>query len=396
MTTEQWFRRRGFGYWKESMQAIDRTGRVGVIGAGIVGLAAAFELERRGIEYDIFEYAAPGGGQSRGESRIFRHAHDDPRLIELAVRSRHLWGDWEREFGAQLISPDGVVSTGRKSLGRLALMRQVEPGIAAEEIGPARLREVLPLLASYEGPAVLDEEGGTIRTRLTIASLIERVGAFLIPVKVDAIEILNGGQAAVRAGGIRRVYDAVLVCAGLGTDRLATLNEVAIPVQVEAQIRRTYPIRPGHRHGLASIRDSSEAHGPGCIYGSPIRGDALYSVGLSEGVGVSANGLINWDQIERLAERTDDWVREAMPGLDADEGDGLTCWATRLPWSPDGLGIWQQGPVFHVIGNNLFKMAPVLAESLVDAALDGSVPEGLRPVDRLGAHSGTASLNASS
>lgn len=369
------------------MRVPDITRRVGVIGAGIVGLAVAFELERRGIEYDLFEYGAPGGGQSGGESRIFRHGHDDIRLVELAVRSREIWTDWEKEFDVQLISRGGVVSIGPKSLRRLELMRQVDADIAAAEIGPAQLKEALPALATYNGPTVLDEDGGAIRTRLSIASLLERVGAFLIPVKVDAVEILDNGQAAIRAGGIRRVYDSVLVCAGLGTDRLAALNEVAIPVQVEAQIRVTYPILPGQPGGMASIRDSSERHAPGPVYGSPVRGDEFYSVGLSEGIEVSANGLINWDRIERLSDITDDWVRKSMPGLDPEHGEGLTCWLTRLPWSPDGLAIWQRGPTFHIVGNNLFKLAPAVAEKMVEAALEGSVPEGLRPADRLGSTS---------
>lgn len=367
------------------MSSLQRTGRVGVVGAGIVGLAAAWELEQRGIEFDVFEYGAPGGGQSRGESRIFRHAHDDPRLIELALRSRRMWREWEHQFGVQLISPDGVVSIGPGLTDQLELMREVEPGIRAREISPARLREILPILSPYDGRIVLEEEGGAIRTRLTIASLIQRVGTCLIPVKVDAVEILDGGQAAIRAGGIRRVYDAVIVCAGLGTDRLAVLNEVAIPVQVDAQIRVTYPIRPDRHQGMASIRDRSGGHGADGIYGSPVRGDSHYSVGLSQTGAVSANGLIDWDQMGRLARRTDDWVREAMPGLDADRGESLTCWVTRMPWSSDGFGIWQRGPVFHLVGNNLFKLAPLLAEVLADAAVDGFVPEGFRPEGRLGA-----------
>lgn len=369
------------------MEAIERTSRIGVVGAGVVGLSVAYELERRGIEYDIFEYGAPGGGQSGGESRIFRHGHDDPRLVEMALRSRRIWRDWEREFGVELISPDGVVSVGPKSLDRLAMIRQVDPDNAAEEIGPARLREALSIYGSYEGPAVLDVGGGAIRTRLTIASLIGRVGACLIPVKVDAIEILGEDKAAVRASGIRRVYDAVIVCAGLGTDRLAALNEVEIPIDVEAQIRVTYPIRPGHRRRQASIRDSSRRHGSGCVYGSPVwgvSGELQYSVGLSHAAAIDAAGLVDRDQMSRLVADTDEWVRQAMPGLDPDAGDGMTCWVTGLPWSQDGIAVWHEGPVFHLAGNNMFKMAPALGEILVDAAVAGIVPEGLRPEDRLG------------
>ena len=96
------------------------TTRVAVIGAGIVGLATARALERRGFTCLLFEQGAPGGGQSAGESRIFRHAHNDPRQFELAVRARRDWKEWEAEFGVQLISPDGAMAIGAESVSRLS------------------------------------------------------------------------------------------------------------------------------------------------------------------------------------------------------------------------------------------------------------------------------------
>ena len=65
--------------------------RVGVVGAGIVGLATAYELAALGTNVTVYERATPGAGQSGGESRIFRHAHDDERLVALAVESRARW-----------------------------------------------------------------------------------------------------------------------------------------------------------------------------------------------------------------------------------------------------------------------------------------------------------------
>ena len=99
---------------------------VAVVGAGIVGLFVAAELAERGIPVTVYERAAPGGAQSGGDSRIFRHGHDDVRLVALAQRSLGLWHEWEARLGAELLAADGVVVLGPRVEERMAVFAEAD------------------------------------------------------------------------------------------------------------------------------------------------------------------------------------------------------------------------------------------------------------------------------
>ena len=107
---------------------------VGVVDAGVIGLSTAFALIESGASVAVYERGVPGDSQSGGESRIFRHVHDDPRLVALARESRGGWRQWEERFGEELLSREGVVAVGRAAERRLEVLRDVG-GIRA---GPDR------------------------------------------------------------------------------------------------------------------------------------------------------------------------------------------------------------------------------------------------------------------
>lgn len=64
-----------------------RATRVAVVGAGVVGLAAAAELRWAGADVRLFERAVPGQAQSQGMTRIFRFTYPlRPAYRELPVQ----------------------------------------------------------------------------------------------------------------------------------------------------------------------------------------------------------------------------------------------------------------------------------------------------------------------
>src|SRR4029434_8201185 len=91
--------------------SVSRTG-LAVVGVGISGLSVAYALLRRGMEFRVFESAAPGSGQSAGRTRVFRHGHDDERLVRPAGRARAEWERLEEELGVRLLGRQGVLICG--------------------------------------------------------------------------------------------------------------------------------------------------------------------------------------------------------------------------------------------------------------------------------------------
>jgi sarcosine oxidase len=341
-----------------------------VIGAGVVGLAAAANLLDRGLDVACFERSEPGQGQSAGRTRQFRHLHREPELIELAVRAREGWLRWERRFGRTLLGQEGALRAGAEPVELDALRAAGVPAVALDA-DAARRR--FPIAGDLAGMLLWDPLAGAIRGAEAAAALADRLGAALHRGDVSSIIVRpDGDSVEVRTGYGVHMAERCVVCAGAGTDRLVRPLGLDIRQERQAHVRLSFRsvVAPGFPLPCFSDRrgPSSDA-----VYALTDLDDR-YSVGLAAvteypGVGDLAGEVPPGVDLNSQRERIIAYVRRVLPGLDPRPVDEVLRLTTTTPENPeDGFEISSEGPVVAVAGPNLFKFAPVIGEGLAEAA----------------------------
>jgi sarcosine oxidase len=340
--------------------AVLRT-EVAVVGAGITGLSVGFALRRRGVDFRVFEAGVPGSGQSAGRTRVFRHGHDDDRLVALAVRARVEWERLERELGVRLLGRQGVLICGPNVAERAAAFEV--GGVPARLVDRDGQASVLPVLAPPEDEALLDELGGAIDVRAAIDRLADALGDRLVTGTVFRAKAVGGGAELHTSEGIVSTK-RVVVCAGAQVEPFADELGLEIPLEIEVHTRASFRVRePGG--SLACLQDRSNVHGE-TVYAAPMPDGREYAIGL---------GSEHEPPVEEALARLTAYVERGTPGLDPEPASVRLCKTSILPWGADALAVWRSGTVDVLAGANLFKFAPLLGELLAESRAGELAPE---------------------
>jgi sarcosine oxidase len=327
---------------------------VAVVGGGITGLSTAYALKRRGVEFVCFEAAAPGSGQSAGRTRVFRHGHDDERLIQLAVAARAEWERLEGELGVRLLGREGVLICGPNVAERAAAFEAAR--VPARLVGRDEQASVLPVFEPPEDEALLDELGGSINVRAVIDGLAAALGDRLVAARVFEVRERGEGVELHASEGIWSAQRAIL-CPGAQLHELTAGLDLDIPLKIELHTRASFPVRePGAP--LACLQDRSGVHGE-TVYAAPMPDGREYAIGLG--------GELEPPVDEALARLTR-YVERGMPGLDPEPASARLCQTSILPWGADAFAVWRAGSIDVLAGANLFKFGPLLGEQLADGA----------------------------
>jgi sarcosine oxidase len=352
-----------------------RSPDVAVVGGGIVGLAAADALVRRGADVVLLERSTPGSGQSAGVARGFRHLHATAEQIVEAVRARAGWDTWSARAGEPLVGEEGALRLGGDVAADAARLRAA--GLAAEVLERAGDRH--PALRDDAGPLLWDPRGGAIRSRRTIQWLRAELGDRIRPTEVLG---MHPGRLATTDGPLS--YSHVVLCAGAGTGRLwpgVTMRRV-----VHLRVTFAAPAAaPRNATGLTpTVRPAAASWGAATWADRSGRFGAL-TYGVADGPGRFALGLAELDaqpapadpvadvvgpgvELDAVRARVHAYAREAFPGLGPPLAEVVRL-LTVIPGGDEDAYVVERRPGMTVVaGHNLFKLAPLLGEDLAAAA----------------------------
>jgi glycine/D-amino acid oxidase-like deaminating enzyme len=328
-----------------------------VVGAGISGLAAAYELHRRGLRVLVLEATAVGTGQSAGLARIFRVAHRDPQLCALALEARAGWRRWERELGAgRLLGDEGLVVAGDELVAAHGEAMRAAGAEAVPLTGQEIARRIPFLRPSWE-TGLWDGLGGSLRIRRALAALARR-----LTVRRAAVRAVADGEVHLE-GAESVTAEAVLVCAGLATPGLVAPAGIDVGMRVFHHVRFTYRMR---EPWPAACLIAAEG------YGVPLGSTGRWAFGMHDEAPAPLEQQSTEDAAAATRRRHAAWVPRTFPGLDPEPVDEIRCVSLEAPWldAGDGFVIRRAGRVIALAGGNLMKFGPVLGERLARAALD--------------------------
>lgn len=171
-----------------------------VLGAGIIGLACADELVRRGHDVQVVD-PAPGSGASYAAAGMLSPAgelwHGEEPLFRLGSASAALWPGFAAALGVAL-HRTGTLLVGADAGDTQEVERQVglleRHGVAADLLGRRELLAREPRLGRVAGGAFLPDDH-SVDPRAVVAALLSRVGVLPTPRGDAEVTVLATGAS---------------------------------------------------------------------------------------------------------------------------------------------------------------------------------------------------------
>jgi sarcosine oxidase subunit beta len=232
-----------------------------IIGAGVHGLAAAYNLAKRGItNVAVLDRWYIGGGNSGRNTQIIRANQRTAENIIFYDEALRLWEQLSQELNYNLLIDQFSHTTlahNEFSLERLRLRVETNKAVGVESrlIGTRELKMLFPLLDVTEKPrysilgALYHPRGGVIRHDAVVwgyAREANRRGVEIHPhTEVNAIRLNDHHVAGISANGNEVRCDYVVNATAGWCSTVAQMVGITLPiVTMPLQASVTEPLKP--------------------------------------------------------------------------------------------------------------------------------------------------------
>ena len=320
---------------------------VAVVGAGVMGCAAAWALAERGAEVTLHEQFGleHTHGSSHGRTRIFRLAYPEAHWVRLAQEALAGWRELERASGTRVLELHGLVElcssadlTSRDVLDACGVEHTMldADGVRARGVVPPEGSAALfqpdagVVLADVARHALLDVARPRVETGARVESLDD----------VDA--------------------DVVVAAAGPWITRLVP----DVPVRVTRETVVYFTHEGGPLPSVVELDEATRHHAMYALH-DPVHG---IKAGAHHAGRAAEPGAEDPPDPE-IAERIASWVRERFPAAGQQPVASETC--TYTTTEDESFVLERRGRlvVCSACSGHGYKFAPAVGRRVADLAL---------------------------
>lgn len=362
------------------------TPRIGILGAGIIGLSAAYELAvRRGARVTLYDVRVPGRGASWAAAGMLAPAFEaasepgtHPRLFDLCLAGARLWPAFADELGARSRLAVGLDQTPSLAvsldageavrLARIAAMLARED-VAHVSLSAGELRVLEPALSDAVRGGLELPTDFRVNNRLTVEALLAALRGH------GNVSFVSGPALLKSEGGrlILEGHDAILAAAGWETP----IIKVEEHGQLYSLVNWDVALDDIDCHGGQMLAVTAGDGAPqrvvrsGHVYLVPRAGQVVI------GATVEPDRVINAPETHVIEALRKEGVR-LCPGLA--NAPVAESWASVRPGTPDSapfIGPTMTPGLFVAAGHyrNGILLAPITAQLIADQILGTSAAE---------------------
>jgi glycine oxidase len=346
-----------------------------VVGAGVIGLSAAWRAARRGARVIVVDRERPPAGATRVAAGMLAPIGElsfgEPELLQMTLAAAELYPGFVAELEATTGLSTGYMRHGalhvaldRDEAAELRRIHELQRslGLGAEWLSPRRCRELEPALTPSLNGGVHAPEEAAVDPRRLSATLLAALAAEGVEVRsgTDVSEPLLRGERieGVRTSAGEELHGAfVVVAMGAWSGAQSWLPEAARPSvrPVKGQIveLRSADGRAPCERIVASERVYLVPRGDGRL----IAGATVEERGFDTTVTAGGVHEVLREAYRLLPDVAEMELVEAMAGL--------------RPGTPDNLPVVGPGPIEGLVlacghYRNGILLAPLTAESVAD------------------------------